>query len=281
MRRPPSSPGRIDPRPFESPRLFVSIVVRLTVEYDGTEYRGWQRQPAVPTIQGTLESAIFRISGEQASVVGAGRTDAGVHAAAQVAHFRTQASLESGAWTRALNAVLPADVKVIAAETVAEAFHARFDAVGKHYRYRILNRSAPSPLERRTSWHVPLRLNVAAMRRGAAGLIGLHDFLAFEAADPSHNAARDTRCHLTRCSIARHGHVVVVEIEANRFLKYMVRNIVGTLVEIGLARRPAADGSHILRSRDRRRAGVTAPAHGLTLVAVRYKNPRRAGRNGL
>jgi tRNA pseudouridine38-40 synthase len=251
----------------------------LTIEYDGTEYHGWQRQPAAPTIQGALESAIFRISGEQASIVGAGRTDAGVHAAAQVAHFRTQASLEAGSWTRALNAVLPADVKVIAAETVAGAFHARFDAVGKHYRYRILNRSAPSPLERRTSWHVPLRLNVAAMRRGAATLIGSHDFLAFEAADPSHDAARDTRCRLTRCSIASDGDVVIIDIEADRFLKYMVRNIVGTLVEIGLARRPAADGAHILRSRDRRRAGVTAPAHGLTLVAVRYRNPRRTGRS--
>jgi tRNA pseudouridine38-40 synthase len=203
--------------------------------------------------------------------VGAGRTDAGVHAEGQVAHFQTRAPLEPHAWRRALNAVLPADIKVIAADTVPEAFHARFSAVGKRYRYRILNRSAPSPLERRTTWHVPRRLTLSTMRRAAASLIGTHDFRAFEAADPSHDASRDTRCRLTRCSIRRHRDVVVVEIESNRFLKYMVRNIVGTLVEIGLACRPAADVERILRSRDRRQAGVTAPAHGLTLIQVQYR----------
>ncbi len=246
-------------------------VVRLTIEYDGTDYHGWQRQSAVATVQGAIESAIHRIGGEHASVVGAGRTDAGVHAEGQVAHFQTRSPLEPHAWCRALNAVLPADIKVIAADTAPEAFHARFSAVSKRYRYRILNRSAPSPLERRTTWHVPRRLNLSTMRRAVASLIGTHDFRAFEAADPSHDAARDTRCRLTRCSICRYGDVVVVEIESNRFLKYMVRNIVGTLVEIGLARRPAADVARILRSRDRRRAGVTAPAHGLTLIQVQYK----------
>jgi tRNA pseudouridine38-40 synthase len=135
-------------------------VVRLTIEYDGTAYHGWQRQPAAATIQGTIESAIHRICGEQAAVVGSGRTDAGVHAAAQIAHFETRASLTPDAWRRALNAVLPADVKVIAADTVPESFHARFSAVSKRYRYRILNCPAPSPLERRTSWHVPHRLNL-------------------------------------------------------------------------------------------------------------------------
>jgi tRNA pseudouridine38-40 synthase len=253
-------------------------VVRLTIEYDGTDYRGWQRQPAAPTIQGAIESAIRQISGEHASVVGAGRTDAGVHAAGQVAHFQTQASLEPRAWCRALNAVLPPDVKVIAADTVSDSFHARFSAVRKCYRYRILNRPAPSPLERRTSWHVPHRLDLSRMRRAAASLIGTHDFLAFEAADPSHDTARDTHCRLTRCSIRRQGDLVVVEIESNRLLKYMVRNIVGTLVEVGLARRPAGDTAQILRSRDRRRAGVTAPAHGLTLIAVRYGKSARPGR---
>jgi tRNA pseudouridine38-40 synthase len=250
-------------------------VVRLTIEYDGTAYHGWQRQPAVATIQATIESAINRISGELANVVGSGRTDAGVHAAAQVAHFETRASLSPEAWCRALNAVLPVDVKVIDADTVPRSFHARFSAVRKRYQYRILNRRAPSPLERRTSWHVPHQLNLSMMRRAAASLVGTHDFLAFEAADPSHGAARDTQCRLTRCSIRREGDIVAVEIESNRFLKYMVRNIVGTLVEVGLARRPAADAARILRSRDRRCAGVTAPAHGLTLIGVWYgKSPR-------
>ncbi len=245
--------------------------VRLTIEYDGTDYHGWQRQPAAPTIQSAIESAIFRISGEHASVVGAGRTDAGVHAAGQVAHFWTQAALEPHVWYRALNAVLPPDVKVIAADTVPESFHARFSAVRKRYRYRILNRPGPSPLERRTSWHVPYQINLSTMRRAAASLVGSHDFRAFEAADRSHDAARDTQCRLTRCSIRRQGDVVVVEIDGNRFLKYMVRNIVGTLVEVGSARRPADDVARILRSRDRRRAGVTAPAHGLTLIHVQYR----------
>ena len=253
-------------------------VVRLTIEYDGTAYHGWQRQPAVATIQGTIESAIHRICGEQADVVGSGRTDAGVHAAGQTAHFGTRASLTPEAWCRALNAVLPADVKVVAADTVPETFHARYSAVRKRYRYRILNRSAPSPLERRTAWHVPHRLSLSAMRRAAASLIGTHDFRAFEAADPSHGATRDTRCRLTHCSIRRQGDIVIVEIESNRFLKYMVRNIVGTLVEVGLARRPAAETAQILRSRDRRHAGVTAPPHGLTLIAVRYGASSRPGR---
>lgn len=253
-------------------------VVRLTIEYDGTAYHGWQRQPSVATIQGTIESAIHRICGEHAAVVGSGRTDAGVHAAGQIAHFETGASLTPEAWRRALNAVLPADVKIIAADAVADSFHARFSAVHKRYEYRILTRPVPSPLERRTSWHVPHRLDLSAMRRAAASLIGSHDFRAFEAADPSHGAARDTQCRLTRCSIRRQGDVVVVEIESNRFLKYMVRNIVGTLVEVGVARRSAADTARILRSRDRRHAGVTAPAHGLTLIAVRYGKPVRPDR---
>jgi len=256
-------------------------VVRLTIEYDGTAYHGWQRQPAAATIQGTIEAAIHRICGEQAAVVGAGRTDAGVHAAAQIAHFETKASLTPDAWYRALNAVLPADIKIITADLVPASFHARYSAVRKRYHYRILNRPMPSPLERRTSWHVPHRLNLSAMRRAAAALIGTHDFRAFEAADPSHAATRDTRCRLMRCSIRRHGDVVAVEIESDRFLKYMVRNIVGTLVEVGLTRRPAADAARILRSRDRRQAGVTAPAHGLTLLGVWYGKSVRSGRRGV
>ena len=246
-------------------------VVRLIIEYDGTAYHGWQRQSAAATIQGTVESMIHRISGERPSLVGSGRTDAGVHALAQTAHFKTESSLTPDAWCRALNALLPADIKVIAVDFVPASFHARFSAVRKRYRYRILNRPVPSPLERMTSWHVPSRLNLSAMRRAAAALIGTHDFRAFEASDPSHRAARDTHCRLTLCAIHRQGDLVVIEIESDRFLKYMVRNVVGTLVEIGLARRPAGELGTILASSDRRRAGVTAPAHGLTLIAVRYR----------
>jgi tRNA pseudouridine38-40 synthase len=245
-------------------------VVRLTIEYDGTDYHGWQRQSTAATIQGTIESAIHRISGARAVVVGAGRTDAGVHAAGQVAHFQTRVSLVPDAWRRALNAVLPADIKVTAVDAVPDSFHARFSATRKRYQYRVFNRQTPSPLERRMTWHVPYRLNLAAMRRAAASLVGTHDFRAFEGSDRSHGATHDTRCRLTRCSINKQGDLVRIDVEGNRFLKYMVRNIVGTLVEIGLARRASSDVVHILRSRDRRHAGVTAPAYGLTLVTVRY-----------
>jgi tRNA pseudouridine38-40 synthase len=238
--------------------------LRLTVEYDGTDYHGWQRQASAATIQGALEAAITRISGERAAVSGAGRTDAGVHAEAQVAHVETASALDPETWQRALNAV----------ERAPAGFHARYSAVGKRYRYRLLNRPVPSPLERRASWHVPQTLNLAAMRRAATALLGRHDFRAFESADPTHDDARDTVCTLVRCASRRQADIVAIEFEGDRFLKYMVRNIVGTLVEIGLGRRSARGMSDLLASRDRRLAGVTAPAHGLTLVQVYYAGPR-------
>jgi tRNA pseudouridine38-40 synthase len=249
-------------------------LLRLTVEYDGTDYHGWQRQASASTIQGALEAAITRISGERAVVSGAGRTDAGVHAEAQVAHVETTSALDPQTWRRALNAVLPADVKILAVERAPAGFHARFSAVGKRYRYRLLNRPVASPLERRTSWHVPQPLNLAAMRRAASALTGRHDFRTFESADPTHGDAHDTVCALTRCQIRRQGPIVAVEFEGDRFLKYMVRNIMGTLVEIGLGRRAARGIPDLLASGDRRQAGVTAPPHGLTLVEVHYARPR-------
>jgi tRNA pseudouridine38-40 synthase len=249
-------------------------LLRLIIEYDGTDYHGWQRQASAATIQGALEAAITRISGERAAVSGAGRTDAGVHAAAQVAHVETQAALDPQIWRRALNAVLPPDVTIIAVEHAPAGFHARFSAVGKRYRYRLLNRPVPSPIERRTSWHVSQRLNLVAMRHAAKALIGRRDFRTFEAADPSHGDAHDTVCHLARCAMRRQGETIAIEFEGDRFLKYMVRNLVGTLVEIGLGRRSAHDMSALLRSGDRRLAGITAPAHGLTLMEVYYARPR-------
>ena len=182
-------------------------LLRLIIEYDGTDYHGWQRQASAATIQGTIEAAITRISGERTAVSGAGRTDAGVHATAQVAHVETQAALDPQTWRRALNAVLPPDVKVIAVEHAPAGFHARFSAVGKRYRYRLLNRPVPSPTERRTSWYVPQRLNLVAMRRAAKALIGRRDFRTFEGADPSHGDAHDTVCHLTRCAMRRQGEI--------------------------------------------------------------------------
>jgi tRNA pseudouridine38-40 synthase len=252
--------------------------VRLTIEYDGTDYHGWQRQPTAATIQSTVEAAIQRIGGTRTAAVAAGRTDAGVHAAAQTVHFDAPGALTPDAWRRALNAVLPPDIKVVAAHAAPEAFHARHSASGKHYRYRLLNRQTPSPLERRTSWHVSPRLDLPAMRRAAKALVGVHDFRAFEGADPSRDAARDSRCRISRCAIRTQGDLVVIDVVGTRFLKHMVRNIVGTLVEVGLARRPAADVARILASGDRRLAGVTAPPHGLTLMSVQYGRRAKAVR---
>lgn len=244
--------------------------IRLTVEYEGTAYCGWQRQAAAPTIQLALENAIAVISREAVTVIGAGRTDAGVHALAQTAHFVTGASLAPEAWRRALNAVLPDDIAIIDAETVRDDFHARFSALSKAYRYTVLNRPSPSPMARRAAWHLPRPLHLAAMRRAAVSVVGCHDFAAFRAADPTHAASDDTMCRLSRCTVSRRGDLVTIDIEGHRFLKYMVRNIVGTLAEVGLGKRRPGDVRTILESRDRRNAGVTAPPYGLTLVAVTY-----------
>lgn len=255
--------------------------ILLTIEYDGTRYHGWQRQPSVPTIQGILEDAVAMIAREAVTVTGAGRTDAGVHALGQTAHFVTQAALEPEVWRRALNAVLPSDIAIIGAERVAEDVHARFSAHRKLYRYAIFNRMVRSPLLCRTAWHVPTRLRLPRMRRAALHLTGVHDFRAFRAADPTHTPSDDTVCRITRCVIARRADLVTIEIAGNRFLKYMIRNVVGTLVAIGTGKRDPDEMSDILRSGDRRQAGVTAPAHGLTLVAVHYDGtPARSAKTG-
>jgi tRNA pseudouridine38-40 synthase len=249
--------------------------IRLTIEYDGTAYHGWQRQASVPTIQHAIESAIATISRESVTVIGAGRTDAGVHALAQTANFHTRATLDPAAWQRALNAVLPDDIAVTAAEGVNDSFHARFSARGKRYRYLVMNRPSPSPLWRRSAWHLFRPLHLPRMRRGAAGLIGSHDFSAFRAADPTHHPSDDTACRLTRCEIRRDGDLVLFDLEGDRFLKYMVRNIVGTLVQVGMGAREPREMKAILAGKDRTRAGPTAPPQGLTLTAVAYSAVRR------
>lgn len=244
--------------------------IRLTIEYDGTAYSGWQRQAAVPTIQGAIESAIATIGQESVTLIGAGRTDAGVHALGQVANFHTHRALDPSAWQRALNAVLPDDIAVVAAERVDESFHARFSARRKQYRYTVMHRPFPSPTRQRSSWHIARPLQEPRMRRAAAALIGVHDFLAFRAADPTHRPTDLTVCRLTQCAIRRSGDLVMFELTSDRFLKYMVRTIVGTLIEVGLGARRPDEVASILEGKDRRHAGRTAPPHGLTLVAVEY-----------
>ncbi|HJU04738.1 MAG TPA: tRNA pseudouridine(38-40) synthase TruA [Nitrospiraceae bacterium] len=240
---------------------------KLTIEYDGTAYAGWQRQPDQPTIQAALEAALCRITGARISVIGAGRTDAGVHALGQVASFRTDRRMAPHEWMKALNAVLPSDISIRAADQAADDFHARHAARAKLYRYRILNRRERSPFEKGRAWHIRKRLDTDAMREAASPFVGRHDFSSFQGPQAG---TKDPMCHLQRLDITPTQAILCLDIEADRFLKQMVRSLVGTLVEVGLGKRPSHAMKDILIAKDRRAAGHTAPPHGLYLVRVVY-----------
>jgi tRNA pseudouridine38-40 synthase len=224
-------------------------------------------------VQGVLEAALAEITGEARRFVPAGRTDAGVHARGQVAHVDLETGLGTPALERALNAVLPGDVSVLEIRAVAERFHARHDARAKTYAYRILNRPMPSPLAARFTWHLRSELDVAARAAGAGLVLGTHDFSAFRGAPGGPPEDENPRRSLDRLDVFRHGDEVRLEAEGRSFLRHMVRNLVGTLVEIGQGRRPPDDMAKVLDSRDRAQAGPTAPAHGLCLERVRYDDP--------
>jgi len=242
---------------------------RLKLEYDGGAFQGWQLQSNAPSVQQALEVAVEDVTGESIRVHGAGRTDAGVHALGQVAHLDTDTKLAPEALRKALNAVLPQGVSVLDIAEVDPRFHARHDAIGKLYRYRILNRSEPSPLRSAQTWHIRRELDLESMRRAALLLIGDHDFSAFRGT-PGGSPQEETRRTLRKLDIQRRDDEVVVETEGRSFLRYMVRNIVGTLVEVGQGRRPVESVAELLESRDRGRAGPTAPAWGLCLDSVQY-----------
>jgi tRNA pseudouridine38-40 synthase len=243
------------------------MTVKLTLEYDGTGYAGWQRQPNQPTIQEAVESAVEGVTQAKVPVMGAGRTDAGVHALGQVASFRTERDMAPSEWVRALNAHLPDDIAVLAADIAPDTFHARHAAKGKLYEYRILNRSERPAVDRFFCWHVYKPLDDAAMNRAAMCLIGRHDFSSFET-QPTEND--DPLCHLQRLTVFREGDRLRIQAYADRFLKQMVRSIVGTLVEVGLGKRPPDSLEGIVNERDRSSAGKTAPPQGLFLVRVDY-----------
>lgn len=241
--------------------------LRLLLEYDGTEFSGWQRQDGQRTVQACLEEAIKTMTGEALFVRGAGRTDAGVHAQGQVANFRTAARIPVAGFLRGLNANLPPDIAVLELHEVPEAFNARWAARGKLYRYRIWNHLVRSPLHRRTSWHFRAPLDVAAMAEAAALLEGEHDFSAFRAADCER---RTTRRLLRQVKVSRQGAMITIDVEGTAFLKNMVRIIAGTLVGVGQGSLQVADVARLLVEGDRTQGGVTAPAHGLTMVRVDY-----------
>ena len=248
--------------------------LKLTLAYDGTEYVGWQRQLNGSSIQQVVEEAFAPLmaSGEPPTVVGAGRTDAGVHALGQVASVTLEIDYDAGAIQRALNVRLPLDVRVLDVADAAPGFHAQFHAKGKTYRYRMATTTVLSPFDRRFVWHVPVPGNVDTMRRAAAALVGRHDFASFQAGG---SMLRDTTRTITRVELREAAGELQVEIDGDGFLRHMVRAIVGTLAEIGAGARPADDLARVLAARDRQAAGPTAPASGLTLVHVHYADGPR------
>jgi tRNA pseudouridine38-40 synthase len=229
---------------------------RLLVEYDGTDFHGWQVQPDTRTVQGTLETALGRLLGVPTRVAAAGRTDAGVHATGQVVCFHSDRVLS----------LTPVDLSIAGVDTVADDFDPRRAACRRSYRYRIWTRAEPSPFWRRYAWHVPWALDLGAMRTAAAHLLGEHDFSSFRAAgcDAVHPVRR-----VFVSTVEHHRDLLSYEIEATAFLRHMVRNIVGTLVEVGQGRR-SPDLCALVAARDRTLAAATAPALGLCLTAVRY-----------
>jgi len=241
--------------------------LKLVIEYDGFDYHGWQVQVHAVTIQGVIEAALEKILGEPIRVNGAGRTDAKVHALGQVASLRCPTDIPTTALQRALNAVLPRDIVVHEVRDVPADFHARFSALGKVYAYRILNRPVRAALRLRYVWHLPHALDVPSMALASTCLQGTHDFTSFQATG---GEVRTTERTLRELTVACTADEIVITCTANGFLRHMVRNIVGTLVEVGRGARPPADLNRILDGRDRRLAGATAPPQGLYLTQVLY-----------
>jgi len=243
--------------------------LRLTVEYEGTAYQGWQLQPDGPTVQAVLEQALSTALRERVRVRGAGRTDAGVHACGQVVAVRVHdVPADLGRLLKSLNALTPDDVAVRDITLVDDGFDPRRHARSRLYEYRIWNAVAPSPFWRRYAWHLPTPVDVGAMDEAARVLEGEHDFATFRAADAE--PVRSTVRRVIESRLRDDGRLLVYRIEATAFLKHMVRNVVGTLVEVGRGERSAASFPELLAARDRVRAGATAPPHGLMLVSVRY-----------
>jgi len=241
--------------------------VRMVIEYDGTDFRGWQEQQGFRTVQGTLTEAVSRVLNRPVEIFGASRTDAGVHAAGQVVHFRTDSPIPAEKWPFLLNPTLPPDVTVKTAEDAPDSFHARFSTLGKQYEYTILSTVQPSALWRNRAFHVYRPLDADLMRVAAFSLIGEHDFAAFR--DVGCEAGSTIRT-LHRMDIHRNGPFLHILVEGNAFLYHMVRILAGTLVDIGSGRLPADIMPELLNSGDRRKGGQTAPAHGLCLKHVFY-----------
>jgi len=241
---------------------------KIIIEYDGTHYHGWQRQKYDRTIQQEIENALSTMTAEPVTLIGSGRTDAGVHSYGQVANFSCDTELSETVFQKGLNSLLPGDIVIKDCRRVDQAFHARHDAKSKIYHYRITNRDIPSAICRQYAWFIRRKLDTTAMHAAISHIIGSHDFRSFE-------GTGSPRSHTTRNVMAadlvegKEGYVIF-QIEADGFLRFMVRNIVGTLVDVGLGKITAAEFEDILASKDRSNASATAPPHGLFLMKVKY-----------
>ena len=254
--------------------------IKLLIEYDGANYHGWQRQKNHATLQEIIEDRLLRITGEDAALISSSRTDAGVHAFGQVASFKTNSNLEPITLQRALNATLPEDIRILNAGETAAAFHPRYDALGKSYFYIISNglSAFSSAFLYRYAWRVPYTLDLAEMKKAGDLLLGRHDFSAFRGAGCG---AKSTVREITSVSIEKsssidfmtakiNGNFIKIKVEADAFLRHMVRNIVGTLVEVGRGKMTLNSISEAIKLKDRKKTGPTAPAHGLFLEKVSY-----------
>ncbi|MGB2770335.1 MAG: tRNA pseudouridine(38-40) synthase TruA [Candidatus Zixiibacteriota bacterium] len=239
--------------------------IRLEIEYDGTEFYGWQVQPKLRTVQGEIQERLKTILNQEVNLIGAGRTDVGVHALSQVANFKTDNPLDSETILKGLNGLLPHDVAVKKVQEVDSDFHARYNATSRLYRYRIYR--GRTAILRRYVWEVLYSLNLERIVRATQGIQGEHDFSSFCVAE---SAKDNSVCNVTLASWEEYGDELLLKIEANRFLHTMVRSFVGTLVEVGRGYFSVEDFSDIMKAKDRRKAGPTAPACGLCLFEVKY-----------
>jgi tRNA pseudouridine38-40 synthase len=241
--------------------------IKLTIRYDGTNYSGWQSQKNGVAIQDVIEKAVAKITGARSHLTGSGRTDAGVHALAQIANFKTRSKIPLKNLQMALNSCLPKDIVIYRAEEAPAKFDAQRSAKSKLYRYTIMNNDFMDPFLRHHAAKYFFKLDVSRMRRAARSLTGTHDFRSFRAVDGVERSSVRT---IRRIKIEKAGDLIYIDVEANGFLYNMARNIVGTLVEVGRGRFSVDSVSQILRKRDRRHCGPTMPAKGLCLIRVKY-----------